>query len=88
MNIKEQVNYFTKGVYQGKNAAFLALAKFKSNKWATYRQWLEGGYQVQKGEKGQPIMKIVTKDDTNERFPKYYRVFNFEQVKKIEKSEV
>lgn len=79
-------NYFTGTEYHGKNAVFLRMAPFKSNEWATYKQWFEGGFQVQKGQHGQRIMKIV-QDDDGDTMPKFYTVFNFEQVKRIEKEE-
>lgn len=79
-------NYFTGVEYSGHNATTLRMTSYKSNQWATYRQWLEGGYQVQKGQKGQGIMKIVEDKDGNKR-PKYYRVFNLEQVKVIEEEQ-
>lgn len=79
-------NYFTGVEYTGHNATTLNMSGYKSNQWATYRQWLEGGYQVQKGQKGQAIMKIVI-DKEGEKRPKFYRVFNQEQVKPIKEEE-
>lgn len=78
----EQVNFFTRNEYHGQNAMDLRLAKYKSSEWATYKQWLEGGYQVQKGQHGVGIMKIVEDKEGNKR-PKFYKVFNYEQVKEI-----
>lgn len=76
----EQVNFTTQKAYQGYNADTLARTKYESNEWATYRQWLEAGFQVQKGEHGTPILKIIETEDGDKR-PKHYKVFNFEQVK-------
>lgn len=80
-------NYFTGTEYQGKNAGFLNLEarakKYTENQWATYKQWKENGYQVQKGEKGTPI-QVVKENEENEKFIRYYRVFNLAQVKEIE----
>lgn len=79
-------NYFTGAEYSGHNATSLRMSGYKNNQWATYRQWQEGGYQVQKGQKGQAIMKIVETKEGDKR-PKYYRVFNMEQVKQIEEED-
>ena len=78
-----QLNFFTRVEYSGHNATTLALSGYKSDEWATYKQWFEGGYQVQKGQHGQGILKIV-EDSKGEKRPKYYKVFNIEQVKEIE----
>ena len=78
----QPINFFTRTEYSGHNALTLSQAKYKSEEWATYKQWLEGGYQVQKGEHGQGIMKIV-EDKNGEKRPKYYKVFNIEQVKEV-----
>lgn len=82
-------NYFTGAVYQGQNQADLLgtarLNDYQENQWATYRQWQEGGYQVQKGEKGTPIMALGKKDDDDTKVSvRYYRVFNISQTKPIE----
>ena len=80
-------NYFTSTEYKGHNELTLSSAKYEQNLWATYKQWLEHGYQVQKGEHGQPIM--VVRDDpkgTSKKIVKYYRVFNIAQVKPIEET--
>lgn len=77
-------NYFTGVEYQGGNAQVLNSSKYKENQWATYRQWFENGYQVQKGEHGTAIRVIKDDPDTKETVVRYYRVFNIAQVKEIE----
>ena len=82
-------NYITGNEYQGQNQADLLMVarlnKYKSNQWATYKQWLECGRQVQKGEKGTGIMAIgKDKEDDTKTAIRYYRVFNEEQTKPIE----
>ena len=77
-------NYFTGVEYQGGNAQVLNSSKYKENQWATYRQWFENGYQVQKGEHGTAIRVIEDDPDTKETVVRYYRVFNIAQVKEIE----
>lgn len=79
------VNAKTGHQYQGKNAAFLAMAGFKSLEWATFLQWKEMGFTVIKGSKSQKIMKIIDieKDDKKkEHSVRTYSVFNKDQVKK------
>lgn len=87
--MKPAQNYFTGGEYQGQNQADLQMTArvkgYKSNQWATYRQWLNGGYQVQKGEKGTAIMALGKKDDDDTKVSvRYYRVFNIAQTKPVE----
>lgn len=82
-----QQNYFTGVEYQGGNATSLRLAGYKEGQWATYKQWFEHGYQVQKGEHGHSIMVVKDKDDDpSKKAVRYYKVFNVAQVKPIEVS--
>lgn len=81
--VKSAENYFTKRPYTGNNA--LALTGYKDNRWATYKQWFEGDYQVRKGEKGKQITVVVEdKEDPKKTAIRHYWVFNFEQADKIE----
>ncbi len=86
-----QHNVFSGTEYKGQNAADLALAqmtyKYESDEWATYKQWLEHGYQVQKGEKGVGIMAVIDDAEKSKKAVRYFRVFNVAQVKLIEESE-
>ena len=73
--------------YTGGNIIILLQNEFKSQLWATYRQWQELGFQVQKGQKGERITKMVKiickKEHKQKLVPRYYTVFNAEQVAKI-----
>jgi antirestriction protein ArdC len=83
MKTKAPQNYFSGIDYQGHNAVTLAEAGYELNQWATYKQWFEHGYQVQKGEHGQPIMVVRDDDDSDKKVIKFYKVFNIAQVKEI-----
>lgn len=84
-------NYFTGTEYQGRNAQDLnsstRLNKHEENQWATYKQWYEGGYQVQKGEHGTSIQVVREDEKTKKTVVKWYKVFNIAQVKEIEEDE-
>lgn len=81
-------NANTKALYQGVNIISLWISgmAFSYPVWATYRQWLELGCQVRKGEKGTPIIYYSTyeKEDGDETkhvpFIKQSTVFNADQV--------
>jgi len=81
---KDQFNYFTGYKYSGVNAQDLASKAGKSNQWGTYHQWLNAGYQVQKGEHGTSIMLVKKDDDTGKTLVRYYKLFNFMQVAPVE----
>jgi len=82
--------------YRGFNAmltSFLAMRHgYKTNIWVTYKQAIDLGGTVKKGEKACPInyyKMLEKKDDSGEvedTFPllKYYRVFNLDQCEGIE----
>jgi antirestriction protein ArdC len=63
---------------------------FKSNQWATYKQWLQLGGQVRKGTKGTTIIfyspvsgSKITADGTEKSYHyvlKSYSVFNADQI--------
>jgi antirestriction protein ArdC len=80
----DQFNYFTGHKYQGQNVLDLAGQGYKSNQWATYNQWFSNGYQVQKGQHGTGIMLVKKDDDSTDTVVRWYKVFNFEQVKPME----
>ena len=86
------VNLTTGNHYSGVNMFTLFVSAHESPFWATYRQWRSIGYQVKKGSKGMPLMKVVTKksdpDKKGEKKRGYtsvkrFYVFNFEQVEEI-----
>lgn len=80
------INYFTERPYSGGNA--VALSGRKDNRWATYRQWLAGNYQVRKGEQGTQITVVVeNKDDKKKTSVRRYWVFNIEQADKVTNEE-
>ena len=81
----EQFNHFTGHKYQGINSVDLASKGFTSNEWATYKQWFEHGFQVQKGQGGTSIMIVRPNEDNPKKaVVKWYRVFNKEQVAPVE----
>jgi len=55
----EQINATTGKAYTGGNITELIAAGFQSNEWATYKQWQSEGLQVQRGQKGTRITKMV-----------------------------
>lgn len=73
-------NFMTGTEYKGGNQATLSNTKFKSTEWATYKQWQEANYQVNKGEHGQRILVVVDDDKDKKKAVRHYTVFNFEQV--------
>jgi antirestriction protein ArdC len=45
--------------YRGVNRLLLSLGNHQDNRWMTYAQAAKQGWQVRKGEKGMPIIKVV-----------------------------
>ena len=84
-------NAKTGNAYSGGNIFELLETGYTDQVWATYRQWQELGFQVQKGEKGTRLIKMVTvinkkaKDDEAKKksVPRGFTVFNIAQVQKI-----
>jgi antirestriction protein ArdC len=84
-------NAATKAHYNGVNIIGLwceaQLKGFSSNQWCSYKQWLEIGAQVRKGEKSSLIVfykQGVKENEAGEtetfRIAKSYSVFNSDQV--------
>jgi antirestriction protein ArdC len=87
-------NAVSKNGYNGINTLILAMSAaangFKSNEWATYKQWLQLGGQVRKGTKGTTIIfyspvsgSKITADGTEKNYHyvlKSYSVFNADQI--------
>lgn len=73
--------------YRGINILTLFCSPYASRGWCTYKQALELGYQVRKGEKSTPIVfwKFPTKAELakspdKKPFAKFYAAFNVEQL--------
>ncbi len=80
-------NFVSKRRYNGINLFLLSLSPFSSPYWLTFKQAKENGLQVQKGEKGTPIVFWSIQDYTDKNgiekkipFLRYYTVFNLEQT--------
>ena len=87
------LNLSSKKHYQGINTFLLACSPYGSPYWLTFKQAVDLGGSVRKGEKGTPVIfwKIYEKEDANaedgkKRLPvlRYYTVFNVEQCDGIE----
>lgn len=85
--MRQPTNAKTGKQYTGGNTTILLQNEYKTQLWATYRQWQELGFQVQKGQKGERITKMVKiickKEQKQKLVPRYYTVFNVAQVEKI-----
>lgn len=90
------INFKTKIEYTNSNFETLAEAGYASPFWMTFNQAKELGYQVNKGEKGTQIIRVVEKKVYNEtlkkeekkKVVKKYYVFNLEQVTKTTEEKV
>lgn len=94
ISIGRPKNAFTSQPYSGVNVLTLWVAGeqkgYGSELWATYKQWELLGGQVQKGEKGTPIIfyrkyePVKVEDEKVDDRPRYFarssRVFNSDQV--------
>lgn len=88
-------NLITKKEYRGINTFMLSCSGFSSPFWATYKQIVELGGQVNKGEKGWPVVfwKFIEKQDEDGDarqipFMRYYTVFNVEQTVGIDEAKI
>lgn len=92
-------NIASKKPYRGINIALLYMEGRSSAIWATYKQWKDKGFQVQKGEKGtqivffKPVSKKETNSEGNEEEKKFliakqYTVFNAEQTDYVDDTPV
>lgn len=87
-------NETTGAEYQGKNVDRLFYAEIEhgydeTRGWAGYRQWLEAGRVVRKGEHGTPCMTVITVDDGDRsaRKPRGFRVFHYDQTVELTEAE-
>ena len=85
-------NAVTKNTYHGINTLWLGLSGFSRLEFATYKQWQSIDAQVQKGQKGYPVvfykqLEITDKEsDEKKSIPmlRYSTVFNCSQVDNYE----
>ena len=85
-------NYITKKEYRGTNVFSTAMSTFKngfkSNEWATFKQWQSKGFKVDKGSKATYIIffskvEIEDKKEKDKKFIpilKGYPIFNADQT--------
>jgi len=89
-------NMITKKEYRGINVFTLSCAGYASPYWLTYKQAKELGGNIQKGEKGSPVVfwkwleKKSDDDETEEKIPmlRYYTVFNVCQTEGIDEKKI
>lgn len=94
----QPLNLVSKKPYRGINTFMLSMAGYSSPYWASYKQIISLGGQVNKGEKGWPVVFWTWLDKTDNEtgditprqipFMRYYTAFNLDQttgvdVKKI-----
>ena len=90
-NLTMPTNAKSKNHYRGMNILMCWLtamnAGYKSNRWATFKQWTEMGGKVRRGEKGTQIMFFKSEERTNAdgekntyMISKISYVFNADQV--------
>jgi len=84
-------NFITGNTYTGENLVILLQAEFVDPNFMTFKQALDVGRVVKKGEKGIGLKRIVTvkKKDKKTgkpkmiRVPKFFTVFNFTQTEEL-----
>jgi len=88
-------NLITKKEYRGINVFILSCAGYASPYWLTYKQAKELGGNIQKGEKGSPVvfwkwLEKKSDDETEEKIPmlRYYTVFNVCQTEGIDEKKI
>lgn len=88
-------NAISKKAYRGINQMLLGSSAFKSDSWVSFKQALDLGGNVRKGEKGSGIVfwkfnKYEDKNGEEKTVPmlKYYTVFNLDQTEGIEHLDV
>ena len=82
------INAVTGREYTEGNIFKLLDTPFFDQRWATFKQWKDAGFQVMKGSKGTELIKVVTIKDKNDpektkSVPRRFFVFNIEQVEEI-----
>jgi len=84
-------NYVTGNTYSGENLVILLQTEFVDPNFMTFKQALDVGRVVKKGEKGIGLKRVVTvkKKDKKTgkpkmiRVPKFFTVFNFTQTEEF-----
>lgn len=84
-------NYVTGNTYSGENLVTLLQSEFVDPNFMTFKQALDVGRVVKKGEKGIPLKRIVTVKKTDKktgkvkmvRVPKFFTVFNLTQTEEL-----
>jgi len=92
---QSQHNPLSGTVYEGGNQLTLIMSEHDSTEWATFLQWRDAGYRVIKGSKGTGLRTFVSyskvrkvngkKKTFDGSAPRYFTVFNREQVEKVKK---
>ena len=85
------INFMTKKEYTNTNAETLMEAGYDSQYWMTFKQAAEMGYQVNKGEKGTQLVRVIEKEEIDKetkkkekkKILKKFYVFNMEQMTKL-----
>lgn len=89
-------NEVTGVAYQGGNIARLTAAQMDNNYdpakgWAGFKQWLDAGRVVRKGEHGTPCLRVLVTTDkqgNEKKVAKGFRVFHFDQTEVLVPKEV
>jgi antirestriction protein ArdC len=87
----EPKNIMSQKEYHGINAFLTACQGFSSPYWLTYKQAVELGGNIRKGENGTPVIFWNWKEKENEKgekekvpFMRYYTVFNLAQCEGLD----
>jgi len=83
--LRDNQNAISHHEYRGMNRLMTSLSSYACPYWISYKKAIENGGQVNKGEKGTPIIFLGTgkdrkNDDKSYSFLRYYTVFNLEQT--------
>ena len=86
------INAITRKPYSGSNVDALLEAGFSNPEFLTFRQALEIGRCVRKGETGIKLVRVLDVEETDKKTgeikkkkaPKYFTVFNITQTDPVE----
>lgn len=84
-------NYITGNSYTGDNLVALLQSDFTNPNFMTFKQAMDIGRVVKKGEKGIALKRVVsvktfdkkTGKEKTVRFPKFFTVFNLTQTEEV-----